>query len=68
MVRWLRTPLSRAEVAGYLVFVVGFGLLVAMGVWHDPWVKSGSILMAIGTGIAGRGQAVRHERDPKVIA
>ena len=65
MSNWLRTPLSRAEAAGYLVFVAGFGLLVATGVWHDRWVQYGSILMAVGTGIAGRGQATRDAGDSR---
>ena len=65
MVNWLRTPLSRAEVAGYLVFVAGFALLVATGVWHYAWVQYGSILMAVGTGIAGRGQATRNARGSR---
>lgn len=65
MFSWLRTPLSRAEVAGYLVFVAGFGLLVATGVWHDPWVQYGSVLMAVGTGIAGRGQATQSARESR---
>ena len=62
MFSWLKTPLSRAEVAGYLIVVAGFGVLMARGLWHDPWVQAGAILMAVGTGVAGRGEAVRAAR------
>lgn len=62
MPNWLTAPIGRAEIAGYLIFVAGFAVLAARGLWHDPWVQIGALLMAAGLGVAGRGQAARATR------
>jgi hypothetical protein len=59
VIKWLKAPLSSAEVLGYLVYVAGFAILIIRGAFHDPWLEAGLILTVIGLGIAGRGQAVR---------
>jgi drug/metabolite transporter (DMT)-like permease len=59
MFKSFRTPLSKGEIVGYLVFVAGLVILAWRGVLHDGWVTGAAFLMAIGAGAAGRAETSR---------
>lgn len=54
MAGYLSRRLSAGEVAGYLVFVLGFATLTYRGGFQDPWIEAAVLVMALGVVIAGR--------------
>lgn len=62
MSNWLRKPLSRAEIGGYLIFVAGLLVISTQGGFRNPWIEAGVALMLIGIVVAGRGQTPQAAR------
>ena len=57
MSNWLRKPLSRAEIVGYLISAGGMLVISTQAGFRNPWIEAGVALMIIGVVVAGRGQA-----------